>query len=322
MLRTLRSVPKTARSAAPARRLRDLADRLEQAERRAFDELRERGIPKPRGASPIPADTVVHLRRLARHWDERQAAGLPVPLIGRVRKELLGERKNDFERQLLAIGKWLRGNAAAQAAWGKAKLSRELVMVFASAHTTCSCGVCAPERGCGLTCRLVAACRAAVELDEMIATAPTSPIRQLLTAVFEVVSALDAAVEQVLKANPEIELPLETLEDNSTAVARLFAAPELPLALSYGLEHSVVVLRVIADGLISYGEERCDFNHLSLAEVGVIGRGAPKLRRAPAQYLAHGGLELVPSAAGFKVKTLWRGPAKALSGCDERTIFV
>src|SRR4051794_28268520 len=109
MLRTLRSAPKTPRSAAPGRRLDELAKWLEEKERDSSSGFETPEQTQRRRANPvlgIPARAVVFMRRLARHWDERVAGGLGFPAIGRLRKETVSVRERGYAEQLLALGSW------------------------------------------------------------------------------------------------------------------------------------------------------------------------------------------------------------------------
>jgi len=322
MLRTIRSVPKTARSAGPSRRLIELADWLEEAERRAcYFESPERA--ERRRADPIlgiPTRAVVYLRQLARHWDARAAAGFSIPLIGRLRKETAVVREGDHLKKLIALGDWIRAKGFASKFWGNAQLSPQLIASFVYGHTTCGCSICSNGGSLERTCQLVAACRAAVALYEHTLTGPGSPLRELVRTNFAAMNALWDAAYQIIDAAPELEVSVERLEADPGEVERLLQQPDLPIAC--GLEISAVVLRKIAQDLKIYGQDRCTFHDISLADAGVARRGAPERWRAPEQHLAHGGLGFARRRGRVTVEVLRKAPRRRAGMVDQRVRFI
>ena len=323
MLGRLRSPPKTERSAAPGRRLEDLACALDEADLRLASRGETPEQTQRRRHDPvlgIPPRAAAHLRRLARHWDARGAAGLGAPSIGRLRKETTTIPRRDDERKLRAIGRWLRANGQAECILPTVSLTPEMIANLACAHTTCSCATCRDASSGGRTCELVAVCRAAVDLYDLMLTAPASPLGQHLRAVVGAVNALSEIVEQVLAGAPELEALAAQLEGAPDKVSQILREPEL--AASAGLEFSVVLLRKIAETLCIYLNDRCQFNDLTPRDLGATGAGAPELKRAAEQHLACAGLAFVKCGRALTVGRLRKAPRKRREIADQRTRFI
>jgi hypothetical protein len=322
MLRGLRAPPKTDRSAAPGQRLEDLARALEETESRiAATETPEQA--RRRRADALlgfPLRAASNLRRLARHWDARVAGGLIAPSIGRLRKGASVTLRRDQEKKMRALGRWLRENGLTKCVRPEVSLTSEMVSNLACAHTTCSCAVCLEGDPTRQTCETVAVCRAAVELYEVLVTAPASPLGHHLRVVVGTVDALWDVIDQVLTAAPELEEQVARLQESPEEIVRMLQEPEI--APAAGLELSVLMLRVIANGLLAHLADRCGFNNVPLRNVGAAGPGAPSQRRAPEQHLAAGSLRFVRRGRSLAVERLRKRPRERPEMAKQRTRFI
>jgi hypothetical protein len=323
MLRHLRAPPKTDRSAAPGRRLQDLARALEETEHRIVFSIETPEQTRRRREDPIlgiPVRAATHMRRVARHWDARVAAGLGAPSIGRLRKEMGGAVLRDDEKKVRAIGRWLRANGLLECLLPTAPLTAETVSNLACAHTTCSCAACREGDPSGQTCEVVAVCRAAVDLHAVLVTAPASPLGQHLRAVVGTINALSDVVKQVLLSAPELEGRVAQLQQTPNEVVGMLKEPDVEP--SVGLEFSVLMLRAIVKALRIFLEDRCQFNSVSLHDVGAAGPGAPEHKRVAEQHLAAGGLAFVRRGRSLTVAPLRRASRKRPQMADRRTRFI
>lgn len=323
MLGGLRAPPKTERSAAPARRLEDLARALKESEQRvarARENPDQTSVRRRHPILGIPVRAAERLRRVARCWDARSADGREMPSIGRLRKEAIATRRSDEGKMLSALGRWLRANGHAVGVKRHVVLTPEMVAFLAAAHTTCSCATCQAAEPRGQTCELVAVSRASVDLYELFMTSAGSALGQHLRAVVGAIHAISAIIEQVVNWAPRLGALAARLEETPGQAARIWMATEVPPSL--GLEVSLVMLCRVREELCLYLNDRCRFNDLALGDVGATGAGAPGLRRAPEQHLAAGRLAFGRRGRGLTIRRLRNAPRNRSEITDQRTRFI
>lgn len=323
MLRPLRrDVPKNSFTATPGRRLDELANKLEERERAVYPGETPEQSERRRADLVLgtPSRAVVLLRRLARHWEARVAAGLGAPKVGRLRKEARAVRKPEHATKLLALARWLRKNRLAEEFLRDTKLFPGLLASFAGGHTTCTCSVCGDRSSEHRICEFAAVCRAAVELDLRMLGGPASAAGELVRAIFEVENALLQAAQQLVGADPDAEARFQRLVQEPLEAGRMLNEPEF--SVSYGPEFSVLVLRQVARGLHYYGLNRCSYFGFSPRDVGVAGPGAPERERAAEQHLENGGLQFVKRGPRLEVARLKRRTRKRPEMTDQRIRFI
>jgi hypothetical protein len=322
MLGGLRAPPKTERSAAPARRLEDLARALEESEQpvaRARENPDQTSLRRRHPILGIPVRAAERLRRVARCWGARSADGREMPSIGRLRKAAIATRR-DEGKMLSALGRWLTANGHAACVKRGVALTPEIVAFLAASRTTCSCATCQAAEPEGQTCELVAVSRASVELYELFMMSAGSPLGQHLRAVVGAIHAIAAIIEQMVDWSPQLEALAARLEETPGQAAQIWMTTEVSPSL--GLEVSLVMLRRVREELRTYLNDRCRFNDLSLGDVGATGAGAPVLRRAPAQHLAAGRLAFGRSGRGLTIRGLRNAPRNRSEIADQRTRFI